>query len=181
MLRADGDGILTSIINEQGATVRRGDIVARIADLSSYRVEGTISDVHAARLAAGMRVHVILDGTAIDGTIESVDPRIVSGVVKFFVALDQPSHPRLRNNQRVDLTIVTGNRSGTLVVRRGALARSDETHAFVVRGQTALRVPVRFGLAGRDRIEVLSGLRQGDEVVVSDVSEIEDVREVRLK
>jgi len=181
MLRADRDGVLTSIINEQGATVRRGDIVARIADLSSYRVEGTISDVHAARLAPGMRVHVMLDNTTIDGTMESVDPRIVSGVVKFYVALDQPSHPRLRNNQRVDMTIVTGSRNGTLVVRRGALARSDDAHAFVVRGRTAVRVPVRFGLAGRDRIEVLGGLRGGDEVVVSDVSEIEDVREVRLK
>jgi len=181
MLRADRDGILTSIVNEPGATVRRGDILARIADLSSYRVEGTISDVHASRIAAGMRAHVLLDGTAIDGTIESVDPRIVSGVVKFSVALDRPAHPRLRNNLRVDVSVVTGSRGGTLVVRRGALARSDNTHAFVVRGNAAVRVPVRFGLAGRDSIEILEGLREGDEVLISDVSEVEDVKEVRLK
>ncbi|HEX8252080.1 MAG TPA: HlyD family efflux transporter periplasmic adaptor subunit, partial [Thermoanaerobaculia bacterium] len=80
MLRADRDGVLTSIVNEPGATVRRGDVLARIADLSTYRVDATISDLHAARLASGMRARVALDGAQLNGTIESVDPRIVNGV-----------------------------------------------------------------------------------------------------
>ena len=181
MLRADRDGVLTSIVNETGAVVRRGDVIARIADLSAYRVEATISDVHAARLAADMRVHVRLDGVLIGGRIESVDPRIVSGVVKFFVTLDQPAHARLRNNLRVDVEVVTGARNGTLVVRRGALGRGSNSYAFVVRDDEAVRIPVRFGLAGRDRIEVLEGLREGDEVVISDISEYEDVSQVKWK
>lgn len=180
MLRADRDGVLTSIVSENGSLVRRGDVIARIADLSSFRVEATISDVHAARLAAGQRARVMLDGAVVDGRIESVDPRIVSGVVKFSVVLDQPSHPRLRNNQRVDVLVVTGARGGALVVDRGALARTDPVHAFVVRGNTAVRVPVRFGLAGRDQIEILSGLREGDQVVISNVSDYEDVSELKL-
>ncbi|HYI12954.1 MAG TPA: HlyD family efflux transporter periplasmic adaptor subunit [Thermoanaerobaculia bacterium] len=181
MLRADRNGVLTSIINEVGATVRRGDILARIADLSSYRVEATISDIHAARLAAGMRAVVTLDEARIGGTIESVDPRIVNGVAKFFITLDQPAHPRLRNNLRVDVAVVTGARSNVLVVRRGALARTDTTHAFVVRGDAAERVNVRFGMAGVETIEIAEGLREGDQVVISDISEYEDVKEVRLK
>ena len=181
MLRADRNGILTSIVNEVGATVRRGDILARIADLSSYRVEATISDIHAARLAAGMRAMVTLEGQRIGGTIESVDPRIVNGVAKFFITLDEPAHPRLRNNLRVDVAVVTGARSGVLVVRRGALGRTDANHAFVVRDDVAERVPVRFGMAGVDTIEILSGLREGDQVVISDIAEYEDVQSVRLK
>jgi HlyD family secretion protein len=181
MLRADRDGILTSIVQEVGATVRRGDVLARIADLSAYRVEATISDVHASKLAAGMGAKVMLDGVTIGGTIESVDPRIVNGVVKFYVTLAQPAHPRLRNNLRVDVGVITGSRNGTLVVRRGALARTDGTHAFVVRGDEAVRVPVRFGLAGTDQIEILDGLAAGDELVISDVSEYEDVAALRLK
>lgn len=181
MLRADRDGILTSIVGEVGATIRRGDVLARIADLSAYRVEASISDVHAAKLAAGMRAKVTLDGAVLDGTIDSVDPRIVNGVVKFFVTLDQPEHSRLRNNLRVDVAVITGTRNGTLVVRRGALARTNDTHAFVIRGDEAVRVPARFGLAGTDRIEILEGVREGDEVVISDVSEYEDIKSVRLK
>lgn len=180
-LRADRDGILTSIIQEVGTTVRRGDIVARIADLSAYRVEASISDVHAARLAPGMRARITLDGELLSGTIESVDPRIVNGVAKFFVTLDQPAHARLRNNLRVDVAVVTGSRSGVLVVRRGALARTNNTHAFVVRDDSAVRTPVRFGLAGIDTIEIVEGLREGDEVLISDVSEYDDVKEIKLK
>ncbi|MFL6247671.1 MAG: efflux RND transporter periplasmic adaptor subunit [Thermoanaerobaculia bacterium] len=181
MLRADRDGVLTSIVQEAGATVRRGDVLARIADLSAYRVEASISDVHAAKLAAGMRARVTLDGAAIDGTIDSVDPRIVNGVARFFITLDQPSHPRLRNNLRVDVAVITGSRANTLVVRRGALGRTNVNHAFVVRDNAAVRVPVRFGLAGTDQIEILDGLSAGDEVVISDVSEYEDVAELRLR
>jgi len=181
MLRADRDGILTSIVGEVGATIRRGDVLARIADLSAYRVEASISDVHAAKLAAGMRARVTLDGAVLDGTIESVDPRIVNGVVKFFVTLDQPAHPRLRNNLRVDVAVITGSRNDTLVVRRGALARTNDTHAFVIRGDEAVRIAVRFGLAGTDAIEILEGVSEGDELVISDVSEYEDVKNVRLK
>lgn len=180
MLRADREGILTSIVQEAGATVRRGDVLARIADLSTYRVEATISDVHAAKLAAGMRAKVVLDGVTIDGVIESIDPRIVSGVVKFFVTLDQPSHRQLRNNLRVDVAVITGSRSNTLVVRRGSLGRTDAKHAFVIRDDVAVRTPVRFGLMGMDEIEIVEGLSEGDEVVTSDVSEYEDVEKVRL-
>jgi HlyD family secretion protein len=181
MLRADHDGVLTWVVPEVGAMVRRGEIVARIADLSAYRVVGQISDVHASRLGAGMRANVKLDGLTLGGTIESVDPRIESGVMKFYVTLDQPSHARLRNNLRVDVSVVTGRRAETLVVRRGALARTNSTHAFVVRGDEAVRVPVRFGLAGDDTIEIADGLREGEEVVISDMSDYADVENVRLK
>jgi HlyD family secretion protein len=181
MLRADRDGILTSIVGEVGATIRRGDVLARIADLSAYRVEASISDIHAARLAAGMRAKVTLDGAAIDGSIESVDPRIVNGVVKFFITLDQPANARLRNNLRVDVAVITGTRNDTLVVQRGALARADTTHAYVIRGDEALRVPMRFGLAGTETIEILDGAREGDELVISDVTDYEGVEKVRVK
>ncbi|MGZ5433731.1 MAG: efflux RND transporter periplasmic adaptor subunit [Thermoanaerobaculia bacterium] len=181
MLRADRDGVLTWIVPEVGAMVRRGDIVARIADLSAYRVVAQISDIHASRLGAGMRVNVKLEGATLGGAIESVDPRIENGVMRFYVTLDQPSHARLRNNLRVDVSVVAGRRAGALVVRRGALGRTSSTHAFVVRGENAVRVPVRFGLAGDDTVEIAEGLREGEEVVISDMSEYEDVANVRLK
>jgi len=181
MLRADRDGILTWVVPEVGATVRRGDVVARIADLSAYRVVASISDVHASRVGAGMRVWVKLDGETLGGLIESVDPRIESGVMKFYVTLDAPAHPRLRNNLRADVLVVTGRRNGTLVVRRGSLGRTSGNHAFVVRGDDAVRVPVRFGLGGDETIEILDGLREGDQVVISDMTAYDDVETIRIK
>jgi len=48
MMHADRDGVVTSIVEDAGAMIHKGDVVARIADLSSYRVDATISDIHAA-------------------------------------------------------------------------------------------------------------------------------------
>ncbi len=181
MLRADRDGVLTSIVSEVGATIRRGDILARIADLSAYRVDASISDIHAARLSAGMRAQVKLDNATIGGVIDSVDPRIVDGVVRFSITLDQPSHPLLRNNLRVDVAVVTGRRANVLMARRGALGRTSTDHAFVIRGDDAVRIPIRFGLGSEDAIEIENGVKEGDELVISDMTEFDAVKKVRLK
>jgi HlyD family secretion protein len=181
MLRAARDGVVTWILTEEGATVRRGDVVARIADLSAYRVAGTISDVHAPRLAAGMPAIVKIGELSLPGSIESVDPRIENGVAKFFVRLSEPAHAALRNNLRVDVSLVTGRGTSSLVVRRGALGRTSANEAFVIRGGDAVRVPVRFGVAGDDAIEITSGLREGDEVVISDMSDFEGIEKVRIE
>ena len=181
MMRADGDGVLTWIIPEVGATVRRGDVLARIADLSSYRVIATISDIHAAKLSRGMPARVRLDdATLVGGTIESVDPRIENGVVRFFVTLDEPAHARLRNNLRTDVYVVTARRGDAQRVRRGALGQSNVEEVFVVRGERAVRTTVRYGLAGQDEIEIASGAGIGDQVVISNMNDYTGIKELKL-
>lgn len=184
MARSDRDGVLTWVPSDVGALVHKGDVLARLADLSSFRVTGTIADVHASKLAAGMPVHVrVDDNTELDGTIASVEPRIENGVAKFDVALDAAgrSDAKLRNNLRVDVYAIVGRHSGVLRVHRGALLDGEHDSVFVVRGDRAVRVPVRFGLIGEENVEIVSGLAQGDEVVVSNVSDFSGVRELRLK
>jgi HlyD family secretion protein len=182
MMRADRDGVVTSIVQDAGATIRRGDIVARIADLSSFRVVATISDVHAAELAPGQRVRVKLDdATTIGGTISSIDPRTENGATKFSVELAQPSHPRLRNSVRVDVFVIAGRRDGVLRVRRGALGQSDAEDVFVVRGGELVQTPVRWGLAGEETIEIQRGLAEGDEVVISNMSDYAGMKRLREK
>ncbi|HWW62199.1 MAG TPA: HlyD family efflux transporter periplasmic adaptor subunit [Thermoanaerobaculia bacterium] len=182
MMRAGRAGIVTWTLQEEGATVRRGDVIARIADLSAFRVVATISDIHASRLAAGMPVRVRLDeSTLVGGTIASVDPRIENGAARFFVDLETRAHAKLRNNLRVDVFVITGRRDRVLRVARGALGQSAREEVFVVRGNNAVRVPVRFGLAGEEAIEIVDGVHLGDEVVVSDMSDFREVGKVRLK
>jgi HlyD family secretion protein len=182
MARSDQDGVLTWVLPEVGATIRKGDVIARVADLSAYRVVATISDVHAAKLSAGMRAHVKLDDTtSLDGTISSIDPRIESGIAKFYVTLDQSAHPRLRNNLRVDVLPVIGSHGNVLRARRGALGQGEREEVFVVRGGMLVRTPVRWGLAGDEVIQPIDGLREGDEIVISNMKDYEGIRELRLK
>jgi HlyD family secretion protein len=182
MARTDQDGVLTWVLPEVGATVRKGDVLARVADLSAYRVVATISDVHASKLAAGMRAHVKLDDTTtIDGTISGIDPRIENGVAKFYVALDQRAHPQLRNNLRVDVLPVLGSHGNVLRLRRGALGQGEREDVFVVRGGMLVRTRVRWGLTGDEVIQPIDGLREGDDVAISNMNDYQGIRELRLK
>lgn len=182
MLRADRAGILTSVVSEEGATVRKGDVLARIADLSAYRIVATISDIHAAKLSRGMRARMRLDGAAlVDGIIDSIDPRIENGIVRFYVSLDQPSHARLRNNLRVDVHVIAAQRNDVLRIARGSLGQSDVEEVFVIRGDRAVRARVRYGLAGLDTIEITSGAAEGDAIVISNMNDYEGIKQLRMK
>lgn len=182
MARSDQEGVLTWVLPEVGATVRKGDVLARVADLSAYRVVATIPDVHASKLSAGMRAHVKLDdATTIDGTISSIDPRIENGVAKFYVTLDQRAHAKLRNNLRVDVFPILGSRGNVLRLRRGALGQGEREDVYVVRGGTLVRTSVHWGLTGDELIQPTYGLREGDDVVISNMNDYQGIRELRLK
>jgi len=182
MTRSDRNGVLTWVVPETGAMIHRGDVIARIADLSSFRINSTISDAHASSVASGMPVRVRVDAaTLLDGTVASVDPRIDNGTVKFIVALDRRDHAKLRNNLRVDVLVVTGRKNNVLQVRRGALTEAGNDALFVVRGDVAVRRSARLGLLGEDNAEIISGANEGDEIVISNMSDYANVREVRIK
>jgi HlyD family secretion protein len=180
--RATRAGVVTWVFNEEGGTVRSGSVVARIADPESFRVEATASDIHSARLAAGLPVQVRLDAQTLAGRVATVYPSVENGAVKFAVDLAEPKNPKLRNNLRVDVFVVTAVRPGALRVQNGPFAPgTGSAEVFVVQGSEAARRTVRFGLAGADYLEVLDGLAAGDEVIVSDLRDYLHLTRIRLK
>jgi HlyD family secretion protein len=180
--RSDRSGVLTWVVPQEGVTVPRGEVIARIADLDSFRVEATVSDVHSSRLRPRQLVRVMLDDQRLTGRLASIDPTIENGVIKFAVDLDDARNPKLRNNLRVDVLVVTAARANAVRVPKGPFAQGGAgEQVFVVQGDQAVRRPVRFGLAGYDYYEVLDGLEPGEEVILSDMRDYEDLAKVRLK
>jgi HlyD family secretion protein len=180
--RSDRSGVLTWVVPQEGATVRRGDVIARIADLDSFRVEGTVSDVHSSSLHPGQPVRVKLDDQTLDGRLASIDPTIENGAVKFKVDLADARNPKLRNALRVDVLVVTDARSSALRVPKGPFAQGGQTEeVFVVQGDHAVRRRVRLGLTGYEHYEVLDGLAPGEVVIVSDMKDYTHLEKIDLK
>ncbi len=180
--RSDRSGVLTWVVPREGAMVPRGEVIARIADLDSFRVEATVSDVHSSSLHAGETVRVILDGQPLTGRLAAIDPTIENGAVKFHVDLDDARNPKLRNNLRVDVLVVTDSRASTLRLRKGPFAQGEGTESvFVVQGNQAVRRPVRLGLSGYDHFEVLDGLDEGEEVILSNMQDYQHLERVNFK
>lgn len=179
---SDHDGVLTWAIQNQGTTVRQGDVIARVADLSSFRVEARISDVHGPSLNPGLPARVQVGAEILDGTVRRVLPEVENGVLTVLVDLERSTHAALRPNLRVDVHLVTARKESTLRVKRGPYVRVDDGDAvFVVRGDAAVRTPVEFGIASFDHHEVLAGLVEGDEVIISDMSDYRRVKEVKIR
>jgi HlyD family secretion protein len=170
--KADRKAVLTWTVTEEGAAVKKGDVLARLADLSSFRVDASVSDIHAQRLRVGQPVLVQVDDERrLPGTIAAIQPTIKDGAVTFQVALAERGSPLLRANLRVDVLVVTGRKERTLRVRRGPFAEGEGLRqVFVIRGGQAVRTPAQLGMASATHLEVLQGLERGDEVVISDMS-----------
>ncbi len=179
---SDRDGVLTWVIPEVGSTVRRGELIARIADLRSFRVEATLSDIHATQLSAGLPARVRVNESYLDGTISSVLPTIKDGVMTVVIALKDKSHSLLRSNLRVDVYLVTSRKERALKIKRGPAVPGEGRHdVFVLRGDAVLKTPVEFGISSFDETEVISGLIDGDEVIISDMADHMHRREIRLR
>ena len=179
--QSDRDGVLTWIVSQEGALVRRGDVIARIADLTSFRVAATVSDVHAGRLRTGLPVAVRVNDLDLPGTVTEVFPTVENGVLRFTVALAEPSHAGLRPSLRTDVLVITDRKPRVLRVKRGPFADNVARQAFVVRGDRAVRIPIEIGLAGADDVELVSGVSEGDEIVISDMKDYIHLSEVRIR
>ena len=180
--KSDREGVLTWVVAEEGALVRKGDVVARIADLRSFRVDATISDIHATRLYAGLPAKVKIDEEhTSDGAITAVLPTIKDGVVTLQIGLSEKANKLLRSNLRVDVFLVTASKQKALRVKRGPFASGEGVHdVFVVRGEKAVRVAAKFGISSFDQTEIVDGLFEGDEVILSDMKDYMHLKEIKL-
>lgn len=180
--KSDRNGVLTWVVEIEGSTVQKGAVLARIADLSTFRVEATVSDVHASRLSAALPVKVKINDDLLPGSIASINPSVANGVIAMLVALDDKSSDLLKSNLRVDVLISTDRKERALRIKKGPFASGEGSKdVFVIRGDTAIKTPVRFGISSFDQYEVLQGLIEGDEVIISDMKDYLHLKEVRIK
>ncbi len=179
---AERDGVLTWVVPSEGVAVHRGDEIARVADLSAFRVEATVSDVHAGRVAPGLPVLVRSGDLRLKGRVTSVRPTVENGVITMEVDLEQSRHSDLRHNLRVDVFIITSQVPDALRIRRGSFLNIKGRRAvFVVHDDRAMRTPVTFGITNFETYQITEGLSEGDEVILSDMSSLIHAREVKLK
>ena len=149
-------------------------MLATIAGEDSFRVVATVSNFYAPQLKVGQRVKIHDSGTAIvSGRVDRVVPSS-DGQITVFVELDDPTSKQLRANARVNATIVTAEKPSGLRVRRGsALDATGVQYVYLIKEDEAVRTKVRTGLVSSQTIEIIEGLKSGDQVIVSDTSKYE--------
>ena len=180
-VRAPFAGMLTSLMAEEGASVATGQLVAKVSELNNYRVEATLSDFHARSIETGQAVRVEQNGKQLAGTVQTILPEIQNGAIKLLVALAQPNDPQLRNKMRVDVNIVTEQKTGALIIDSGAAFNGRGPQpAFLVRDGVARKGQVTIGAGDGKSVEIVAGASPGDRFIVSDISRFKDADSIRI-
>jgi HlyD family secretion protein len=180
-VRAPFAGVLTMLLEEEGASVAVGQQLARVSEPDNYRVEASLSDFHARRLSAGQTVRIEQGSDTLAGTIQTVLPEIQNGTVKLLVTLERPNHPILRNKMRVDVNIVTELRRGVLVADNGpAFNGKGRQPAWLLRDGSARKTELTIGAGDGKAVEIVAGAQAGDKVIVSDISNFKQYDSLRI-
>ena len=180
-VRAPFGGMLTWLLEEEGASVAAGQLVARVSELNNYRVEATLSDFHARQLAPGQAVRVEQNGEVMAGAVHTILPEIQNGTIKLLVDLALPGHKLLRNKMRVDVNIVTERRAGTLVIDSGpAFNGRGRQPAWAVRDGVARKTTLELGSSDGKLVEVLAGAQPGERFIVSDPTPFKELDAIRI-
>jgi HlyD family secretion protein len=172
-VRAPFDGVVYSVPVKQGAFVQAGELLLQEADLSRVLVRAFVDEPDVGRLLPGQRVEIIWDalpGRTWTGTVNTVPSTVKlrgSRNVGETTAVVDNHDLRLLPNVNVGVTIVVAEHNNVITLQRDAL-RIDESKPYVfkivdhhVKHQT-----VEFSLQNLTRVEITSGLSEGDTVAL---------------
>ncbi|MDR0973046.1 MAG: HlyD family efflux transporter periplasmic adaptor subunit [Prevotellaceae bacterium] len=182
-IRSPRKAILTFVNNQVGAQISQGEQVAIISDLSHFKVEAEIADAYGERVAAGGRAIVKIGSTQLAGVVSSVTPLSRNGVISFSVQLDDDSNTRLRSGLRVDVYVMSAVKEDVMRIANASYYMGKgEYDLFVMNGEDELvKRKVQLGDSNFEFVEVVSGLRPGDRLVVSDMSDYRNKEKLKVK
>jgi HlyD family secretion protein len=174
------DGIVGTLAVTQKAAVQQDAALVTVVDLSALEVEFRVAESYAGAIGLRMPAEVSLGGKAYAGEVTSISPEVRQGEVTGRVRLKELP-PGLRQNQRVSVRILMDERDGVLKVERGGFYEAGGgAYAYVVRDDVAERRPIRTGAVSVREIEITDGLKEGEQIVVSDTDDFNDAARVLL-
>ncbi len=166
-----------------GEHVTAGTSVAEVIQRDKLKAALQIAETQARDIQIGQPATIDTHNGVIPGHVTRIDPSVVNGTRTVDVELDGPLPPGAVPQLSVDGTIDLERMKDVLYVGRPALGNEDSTLSlFKVDpdGKGATRVSVKVGRASVNEIQVIEGLKEGDTVILSDMSRWDNVDRIRL-
>ncbi|HBZ47604.1 efflux RND transporter periplasmic adaptor subunit [Stenotrophomonas bentonitica] len=180
-LRAPFDGQVGQVQATQHTQVAANAPILGVVDLSRFEIEIKVPESFARDLSIGIPAQLTSgNGQPFPGEISAVSPEVVAGEVNARIRFTDKQPQGLRQSQRMQSRIVLDTRRNVIKVERGPFVEQGNGQAYVMDGDTAIRRPVRLGVSSLGEVEILSGLRPGDRVVVSGADLFGDAESVSI-
>jgi HlyD family secretion protein len=183
-VRAGDSGVVSDLTLQLGQWVLEGTILAKVVQPGKLKAVLQIPETQAKDVSIGQPAAIDTRNGIVQGHVIRYDPNAMNGTVTVDVGLDGALPPGARPDLSVDGTITVARLENVLYTGRPAYGQSNSTigmFKLTDGGRYAIRVPVQVGQSSVNTIEVIRGLEVGDQVILSDMSQWDNVDRVRLK
>ena len=184
VVRAGIAGVVQEVPVEIGQQVALGTMLAKVAEPTRLQAELRVPATRARDVRPGQAVSVDTRNGLVDGTVARVDPSVQEGSVMVEVRLKGALPDGARIDMAVDGAVQIERLSDVLYIGRPVQSQENATVGLYLLeddGKHARRVRVGLGHASVDTIEITEGLREGDQVILSDTSRWDDHERIRLR
>jgi len=187
-VKAGFDGMLQQLPTpvEEGVRVTAGTALGKIAQREKLKAELKIAETQAKDVKIGQKASIDTRNGMIDGHVSRIDPSVLNGTVTVDVALDVGKGglpPGARPDLSVDGTIELERLNDVVYVSRPVFGQQDQTITLFKLepdGKYANKVKVQLGRSSVNTIEIKDGLHVGDVVILSDMSNWDNVDRIKL-
>lgn len=182
--RAPVDGQLSGFSLQVGSSVRVGDRLGRIDDISNFKFSAQLDEFYLPRLAVGLPATLELAGKTWPLQVSQKLPQVKDGRFGLELSFTGAQPPALQAGQSLDLRLRLGQPSQALLLADGPFyADSGGAYVYVLDadGRHAQRRTVRLGRRAAGQIEVLGGLTSGERVIVSRLRDYGDAPLLRIR
>lgn len=182
---AGTSGVVQLVSVEVGQQLTPGANLARVADPTSLKAVLQIPETQAKDIQLGQPAAIDTRNGIARGRVLRIDPAVQQGTVAVDVELVGELPQGVRPDLSVDGTIELERLDNVLYISRPAFGGGNASTIGMFKleegGQTAARVAVKLGRSSVNTIEVLEGLREGDEVILSDTSQWDNFNRLQMK
>jgi HlyD family secretion protein len=181
-IRSPKTAILTFVSGQIGSQVGQGAQIATVADLSRFKIDCEIADGYRDKLSLGAKAVIEVGHTKVRGTVTTITPSITNGVIQFTVIPDVAAEG-IRSGLTANVHVLHGLRDDVPRIPNSNLFAygAGKYSVFVVQGKKAVKREITLGESSFEYVEVLSGLEQGEVVILSKLDKYEDKAEVKIK
>ena len=182
IVRAGAAGVVQQVPVEAGQHVAPGTILAKVAEPGRLKAELQIAETQVKDVTLGQMASIDTRNGIIPGRVIRMDPAAVNGTVKVDVSLAGDYPKGTRPDLSVDGTIDIERLPNVLYVGRPAYGQPDSTVGVfrLTPNGEANRIQVKLGKSSVNQIEIVEGLREGEQVILSDMSAWDAYDRVRL-
>ena len=183
-VRAGTNGVLQQVSVQEGQQVTPGVNIARIADPASLKAELKVAETQINDVKEGQEAIVDTRNGLIHGRVSRIDPAAREGTFTVDITFTESLPSSARPDLSVDGKIELERLRNVLFVDRPAFGQAQQTVGmFKVSpdGQEAVRTQVKLGRTSVSTVEILNGLREGDQVIISDTSSMDNYNQIRLR